>query len=221
MYLGEVQNFAVRLCHVGDSRILEVISDTEYPRLVRGEERSLLIKVNPGNPVALTIVPPTPRREIQPTIDPSSSNKSTQSKQTSEYMKPPGIALSISRTAAAHRYNEQSRCHCSRTLQTKPFAPCQNLPRPAVAHGEYVYRIGSQKIASMYSNPDRALSEIKCIRASVRRVEGKADLQDIPRARMVKRFSQTTAASASDGLVDSARRRLSFASDATDEVLAY
>jgi len=73
----------------------------------------------------------------------------------------------------------------------------------------------------MYSNPDRALSEIKCIRASVRRVEGKADLHDIPRARMVKRISQTTAASASDGLVDCARRRLSFASDATDEVLAY
>jgi len=38
---------------------------------------------------------------------------------------------------------------------------------------------------------------------------------------MMKRFSQTTAASASDELVDSAQRKLSFVSDATNEVLAY
>jgi len=38
---------------------------------------------------------------------------------------------------------------------------------------------------------------------------------------MMKRFSQTTAASVSDGLVDSTRRKLSFASDPTNKVLAY
>lgn len=52
------------------------------------------------------------------------------------------------------------------------------------------------------------------------------DLHDISRglgyrARMRKRISQTTVASVSDGLVDSPRRELSFASDPTDEVLTY
>jgi len=37
----------------------------------------------------------------------------------------------------------------------------------------------------------------------------------------MKRFSQTTAASASDELVDSAQRKPSFVSDTTDGVLAY
>jgi len=78
----------------------------------------------------------------------------------------------------------------------------------------------------MYSNPDSALFEIKAIRASMRRAERKVDLQDISGelaygARMVKRFSQTTVASTDDVLVDSARRKLSFATDATEEVLAY
>ncbi|KAG0634239.1 hypothetical protein HOY80DRAFT_1025874 [Tuber brumale] len=54
VYLGEAQNVVVRLCRVGDSRIGEVISETEYPRLVPGEKRSLLIKVDLGNPTALT-----------------------------------------------------------------------------------------------------------------------------------------------------------------------
>jgi len=78
----------------------------------------------------------------------------------------------------------------------------------------------------MCSNPGRALSETKAIRVSLKRVEGKVDLHDISRelayrARMVKPFSQTTAASVSDGFVDSAWRRLGFASDARNEVLAY
>jgi len=50
VYLGETQDVVVHLCHSGDLRILEVISDTEYPPLVPGEKRSLLIKVDPGNP---------------------------------------------------------------------------------------------------------------------------------------------------------------------------
>ena len=41
------------------------------------------------------------------------------------------------------------------------------------------------------------------------------------KTRMVKRFSPTTSASASDRLMESARRKLSFASDATDKGLAY
>ena len=53
-YLGKAQNIVVRLCCAGDLRILEAISDTEYPPLVLGEKRSLVIKVHPGNPTDLT-----------------------------------------------------------------------------------------------------------------------------------------------------------------------
>ena len=78
----------------------------------------------------------------------------------------------------------------------------------------------------MYPNIDRALFEIKVVRASVMRAEGKVDLHDISRelayrTRMVWRFSQTAAASAGDGLVDRARGILGFASDARHKVLAY
>lgn len=45
--------------------------------------------------------------------------------------------------------------------------PRENLPEPAVTHGEYSYRIRSQKVASMYSNSGCALSEIKAIRPGV------------------------------------------------------
>jgi len=38
---------------------------------------------------------------------------------------------------------------------------------------------------------------------------------------MEKRFSQSAATSASDGSVDSALRKLSFACDAADKVLTY
>jgi len=78
----------------------------------------------------------------------------------------------------------------------------------------------------MYPNTDRALFEIKAIRASMLRAEGKVDLHDISpelahRTRTVKRFSLTAAASASDGLVDRARRKLGFASDARHKALPY
>jgi len=72
-----------------------------------------------------------------------------------------------------------------------------------------MYRIRSQKMASRYSDPDRALSKINTIRPSVQSAYGKVDLHDSSRgsayrARMVNLFSQTTAESASDRLVDSA-----------------
>ena len=54
MYLGEAQNIVVCLCCAGGLRILEAISDTEYAPLVLGEKRSLVIKVDSGNPMALT-----------------------------------------------------------------------------------------------------------------------------------------------------------------------
>jgi len=54
VYLGGAQHVAVRPCHVRDPPILKVISDTEYPPLFPSEKRSLLIKVDPGNPTALT-----------------------------------------------------------------------------------------------------------------------------------------------------------------------
>jgi len=41
-----------------------------------------------------------------------------------------------------------------------------------------MYRIRSQKMASRYSDPDRALSKINTIRASVQRADGKVDLHD-------------------------------------------
>ena len=52
LYLGEAQNVVARLCHTGDSQILQVIGNSEYPHLVLGEKQSLLIKVDPGNPTA-------------------------------------------------------------------------------------------------------------------------------------------------------------------------
>jgi len=72
-----------------------------------------------------------------------------------------------------------------------------------------MYRIRSQKMASRYSDPDRALSKINTILASVQRAYGKVDLGESPwqsayRARMMKLFSQTTVESGSDALVDSA-----------------
>ena len=68
--------------------------------------------------------------------------------------------------------------HSSPALQTKPFASSENSPKPAVSHGEYVYRICSQKMASMYSNPDRRFSEIQAIRFGVLKAEGKINLND-------------------------------------------
>ena len=57
------------------------------------------------------------------------------------------------------------------------------------------------------------------------RAEGKIDLHDISRelayrARIERRFSWATTASASVGLVDSAPRKPGFAGDATDEAPA-
>ena len=78
----------------------------------------------------------------------------------------------------------------------------------------------------MYSNIDRALFEIEVILAGVLRAGGKVDLHDNSRelayrTGMVKRFSPTTSASASDRSMESARRKLSFESGVTDEGLAY
>ncbi|PUU76047.1 hypothetical protein B9Z19DRAFT_1130366 [Tuber borchii] len=52
VYLGEARNIVVWLYPAGDSRILEAIGETDYPHLVPGETRSLLIKADPGNPTA-------------------------------------------------------------------------------------------------------------------------------------------------------------------------
>jgi len=70
----------------------------------------------------------------------------------------------------------------------------------------------------MFSNPERALSEIRAVHASAQRAEGNVDLHAIfvelaHRAGMEKRFSQST----SEWSVDNALRKLSFANDATDK----
>ena len=96
--------------------------------------------------------------EIQPATGPPSSNKSTQSKPASGYMKTPlltvtlpyqhsshlsSTTLSISRNAEVHRYNEHPRQHSSPALQTKPFSfpsshsweiRVQNRPRDGDEH---------------------------------------------------------------------------------------
>ena len=79
-------------------------------------------------------------------------------------------------------------------------------------------------MANIYSNPDHALGEIKVIRPSAQRAEAMIDLHNISRevlywAKMERRFSQFTTASASDGPVDCALRKLSFISDAAEELV--
>ena len=81
-----------------------------------------------------------------------------------------------------------------------------------------MYRIRSLKVVSMCSNPDRAISEIKAVHTSARRAEGKVDLHTTfrelaHRARMEKRFSQST----SDWSMDNVERKLRFASDGVNE----
>jgi len=112
------------------------------------------------------------------------------------------------------------------TLRTRPFASPENSPKLAATHGEYVYRIRSQKVVSMCSDPVHAFSEIKDIRASVQMAEGKVHSPNISRrlayrARMVKRSSQTTGESACAGSLHSARRELNLENDSGEEVLAY
>ncbi|PUU73400.1 hypothetical protein B9Z19DRAFT_1135206 [Tuber borchii] len=104
--------------------------------------------------------------------------------------------------------------HRSHPLAPPPLCPepqeciaTTNIPpNPEVTHGEYVYLIHRQKVVSMHYSKDRALSEIQAIDANVQRAAGMLGLHDISRE-------------LADGLVDSARRKLRFASDPTDEVL--
>ncbi|KAG0633533.1 hypothetical protein HOY80DRAFT_1104625 [Tuber brumale] len=243
--LGEAQNVVVHLRRAGDSQILEVIGDTEYPRLVPGEKRSLLIKVDPGEPINLTTCHDD---ASNPTDDWSFVEQQINSIQADlgVYETPlltvkltyqhshhhPTTTLSIAKTAKVHRYNEHSHWRSSPALQTELFASPENSPKRPITHEEYVYRVRSQKAASMHSNPDRALSEIQAICASVRRAEVRVDLHDISRelsyrARTEKRFSQPATASTGDGRVErvptgrSGRRNSSFSSDTTSEVLTY
>jgi len=78
----------------------------------------------------------------------------------------------------------------------------------------------------MYSNPGSALSEIRAILATVQRAEGNVDFDDISgeleyRAREEKRFSPSTAASASVGSMGSELKKLSFPNDMAAEFLTY
>ena len=120
LYLEEAQNVVARLCHAGDSRILKVIGDSKYPRLVPGEKQSLLIKVDPGNLTALTA---THTKARDPTDDWSAVEQQinliqaylgvyetplltvTLTYQHSSHSSLPDITLSISRAAGVHRYN--------------------------------------------------------------------------------------------------------------------
>ena len=81
LYLGEGQNVPTTLCNAGDSQILNVIGDSEYPPLVPGKKQASSSKSIQGTP--RPSLPPTSRLEIQLTTGPPSSNKSTQSKTTS------------------------------------------------------------------------------------------------------------------------------------------
>jgi len=83
---GEAQKATIGLCRARDSRSLLVIGETQYFRLVRHSKPSLSIKLYPTNPTALAATHINAR---EPTGGRSpSSNKSTQSKPSSGYMKP-------------------------------------------------------------------------------------------------------------------------------------
>ncbi|CAZ83056.1 unnamed protein product [Tuber melanosporum] len=239
---GEAQNVVVHLRCAGYSQILEVIGDTEYPRLAPGEKRSLLIKVDPGDPINLTTSHGDASNatdewsfveqrinSIQADLGVYETPLLTVKLAYQHSNHPPNTTLSIAKTAKVHRYNEHSHWHSSPALKTQLFASPENSPKQLITNEEYVYRIRCQKAASMYSNSDRALSEIQAICASVRRAEARVDLHDISRelsyrARMEKRFSQSTTTSASDRCVErvptgrSGKRLSSFSSDATDEI---
>ena len=53
VYLGEAHNAIILVCCAGDLRILAVIVETEYPRLVLDENKASSSKFDPGNPRAL------------------------------------------------------------------------------------------------------------------------------------------------------------------------
>ena len=89
-----------------------------------------------------------------------------------------------------------------------------------------MYGIRNKEVANIYSNPDSTLGEIQAIRPSAQRAEAMIDLHNIFQeflywAKMERQFSQFTAASASDGPVDCALRKLSFIIDAAEEFLTY
>ncbi|RPA90155.1 hypothetical protein L873DRAFT_1795647 [Choiromyces venosus 120613-1] len=228
--LGEAQNVTVHLRRAGESRILEVIGETEYPRLVPGEKRSLLIKVHPGNP--------NPHNPTSESTEWSSVERQINAIQADlgVYETPllsvtlayshsnhaPTTTLSVTRTARVSRYNEHSSWHSS--PPPVHLRSPENSPKQSVSHEEYVHNLRSQKLASMYSNPDRAICEIEAISTTTPRRGG--DMQGISRelsyrSRMEKRFSHTSATTPSTAVHRSNSRRLSSSSDATSEILPF
>ena len=167
--------------------------------------------------------PPTSRLAIQPTTgQPWSKNQLHPSEPRVYGTPPPTVALGCQRSS--HPQNRRSAPLQGTFILA--LLPRENWPKPAVTQGEYVYRVRSQKVASMNSNSGCVLSKIKAVRPSVLRAEGMSDIHNISRELayrgcMVKRFSQATEGSASHRLVYSARRKLSFAGDAIGGVLAY
>ena len=75
VYLPEAQNAVIWLCCAGDLRIRGIIGETEYPCLVLGKKRSLLIKFDRGT--LQLFLPLTLVLEIQPATGPLPSNKLT------------------------------------------------------------------------------------------------------------------------------------------------
>ncbi|PUU76046.1 hypothetical protein B9Z19DRAFT_1130365 [Tuber borchii] len=130
-----------------------VISDTEYPPLVPGEKQSLLIKVDLGNPTALTVADIKAR---DPTND----------------------------WSAVERQINSIRADLG------------------------VYETPLLTVTLKYQHISNPLGTTLSISRTARSQNDEA-------------FFANSAASASDGLVDSTQRKLSFASDPTDEVLAY
>jgi len=86
VYLCEARNVVFRICHEGYLRISEVSSDAEYSPIVLGEKETLVIEVSAGNPTALTATVIKARDQQTPGLP--CRNKSSQSKQTSWYVKP-------------------------------------------------------------------------------------------------------------------------------------
>ncbi|PUU83583.1 hypothetical protein B9Z19DRAFT_1118934 [Tuber borchii] len=180
---GEAQNLVMSMPCRGLA-IIEVVGGAGCPRFVPPKKRSLLIKVDRGNPTTLAATP----------IDAGDStgnrstveHKSAQSKRLREYTATTDIHAGIS----------------------PPHCEPNSLPPPRIHRSlnSPMWNTCTESAARRWRacTPTRhALGEIKAIRLSARRSEAKVNLHDISRvlayrATLEKRFSKSTAASASD-----------------------
>ena len=119
---------------VGDSRILLVISETEYPRLVPLGKHSLLINVDLGNLTSLAVTltlenlpatgPRSSNEQLNPNLPQRIGNHSAKSNTHVPAQQPPAQHHPLYfQKRRVHRYNENSPWHPSPVLQPNSFPP--------------------------------------------------------------------------------------------------